>query len=365
VACSPRSSCFLTGTFPGGSASAQASIASQAPWIINTLKAWLYKRIGKNVGYYVWEFQKRGTLHLHYVVVIDDEALRASVIADFRDEWIRLIAGASARSGENLFIGNHGRNFFTEQEKLQIYAQECYKDCASYLSKYLAKKSQSDFPAPCRLWGATKEARNLVAKGLISFSVIGKSLPVADALAHRLDSYSDGQPEKRRYFRHRFSQGFTILLYDEGIRRALEELSNVPTPEYHMQQRVFSLYGSLQKLDILGYLKQTASPPMLPDLSLIISSNWKAISVEEWSAFFISSIELKSLILLCPFLTRYQKNELRNRLNIIQSELTDIASLSHLRKADASIAPDREAEGCQTGMDELLPVTGNLQLSIE
>lgn len=339
LACSARSACFLTGTFPGGTQTAQSAIASQAPWIVHALKAWLYKRVGKNIGYYVWEFQRRGTLHLHYVVVIEDEDLRASVLSDFRDEWIRLIAGASKRSGVNLFLGNKGRDFFTEKEKLQIYAQECYKDCSSYLSKYLSKKSSSDFPAPCRLWGCTREARNLVAKGLISFSVIGKSLAVADDLAHQLDSYSEAAPEKRRYFRHRFSEGFTILLYDDGIRHVLEDLSKMQSPEYHLKMRIVSLYGSLQKQEILEYLENSSSPPVMLDLHHAISTPWKHITAVNWEGFYTTSIELKALIFLCPTLTRYQKNELRNKLNIIQAELADLPAMSYLRPDDAARYP--------------------------
>lgn len=364
LACTTRSSCFFTGTFPGGSLSAQSAIASQAPWLVNALKAWLYKRIGKNIGYYVWEFQKRGTLHLHYVAVIENDDLRASVIADFRDEWIRLIAGASKRSGVNLFLGNKGRDFFTEKEKLQIYAQECYKDCSSYLSKYLSKKSSSDFPAPCRLWGCTREARNLVAKGLISFSVIGKSLAVADDLAHQLDSYSEATPEKRRYFRHRFSQGFTILLYDDSIRHALKELSTLKSPEYHLKRRVFSLYGSLQKQEIVEYLENSSSPPMMLDLFHIIGTPWKHLTTADWEDFYVSSIELKALIILCPTLTRYQRNELRNKLNIIQSELTDLPAMSYLRIGDADRYTGTEAEGCEVCVAELLPARIPVQLPL-
>jgi len=364
LACTPRSSVFLTGTFPGSSHSAQTAIASQAHWIVHRLKAWLYKRIGKNIGYYVWEFQKRGTLHLHYVVLVPDEVLRARIISDFRDEWIRLIAGASKRSGENLFLGNKGRDFFTEKEKLQIYAQECYKDCSSYLSKYLAKKSSSNFPAPCRLWGCTREARNLVAKHLISFSLIGKSLAVADDFAHKLDSYSSVSAEKRRYFRHRFSQGFTILLYDDNIRSALEDSAIVPSPVCHLHQRVVSLYYSLVKFNLIDYLRENSSAPMMGDLSCIVGSPFSRITVAQWVAFFYSSIELKALVGRCPTLTRYQKNELRNKLNIIQSELTDMPTMSALRKIDAVMPSIRKASEDTTSMAVVSDGECDMQMSI-
>jgi hypothetical protein len=303
---------FLTGTFPGGSYAAQSAIASQAGWIVHRLKAWIHKIIGKNVGYYVWEFQKRGTLHLHYVVFIPNHYQRAYIEFEFRNEWIRLIKGASIRSLENLFIGNKGRDFFTEKELLQIYAQECYGNCSSYLSKYLTKKKTSKFPSPCRLWGCTKEARNLVAASLITLEIPTLLLRKAEDLAYKYDSYSNAPPEKRRYFRHRFSQGFTILLYDDLFREAIMPPEKEVIENRALVQCISRLLNKLSDSGCYEPMREMASQPLregffwcgLNPISLVSSVQPDDLKTNLW--------EIDSLVSLVPCRNRYHREDLRN-----------------------------------------------------
>lgn len=303
---------FLTGTFPGSSYAVQRAIASQCGWIVNTLKAWIYKRIGANVAYWVWEFQKRGTLHLHYVVVIPDERKRAAILADFQDEWLRLIKGASARSNQNLFMGEKGRDYFTEQEKIQIYAQECYKDCGSYLSKYLSKSKTSEFPAPCRLWGCTKEARNLVARHLISVEVCSKTLAAATEEAWKIDSYSNVEPEKRRYFRHRFSQGFTILLYDDAIRPLLVREDKTMEYDEKLRKSLVRLSNKLLLLECQVPVYERSSLPLKSRFDGYEPFFKTDGSPESLQALEMDLLELGSIIDVCPGLKHYHVNDLKN-----------------------------------------------------
>jgi hypothetical protein len=303
---------FLTGTFPGSTFAAQSAIASQAGWLVNALKAWIYKRIGANVAYWVWEFQKRGTLHLHYVVVIPDERDRNRLMADFRDEWIRLIKGASARSGVNLFIGEKSRDFFTEKEKLQIYAQQCYKNCSSYLSKYLAKSKPSNFPAPCRLWGCTREARNLVARNLITVEISSKTLSRASEMAYEYDSCSNVSSDKRRYFRHRFSQGFTILLYDDNLRAELITEEPKKVDEKGLQAALDRLSWKIFQFHAGSQLNEMGSLPLRQSFKSGRLNLKSCNGLKQLQQLDDNLAEIGVMVFLIPAVKPWHREEIKN-----------------------------------------------------
>lgn len=313
----PSDSLFLTGTFPGDSFEAQKAIASQASWILHRLKAWIYKCVGANTAYWVWEFQGRGTLHLHYVTVIPDPYLRNYIAFEFRNEWIRLIKGASARSGENLFLGRKGRDFFQEKELLQIYAQECYKSSSAYLSKYISKGKTSKFPPPTRLWGATREARLLVAQNLISLEKCSKSLPAASELAWQLDSYSNVSPEKRRFFRHRFSDGFTILVWDDTLRAAL----STEKKALENKDLDLALDRLKEKINSCNAVHSLIAAPPSPALRLrFIRGNCRfeyTNSPRSLQSLEDDLKEIDNLIQLIPYLKYWQVSEIRNLIGAV------------------------------------------------
>lgn len=308
----PSDALFLTGTFPGESYEYQSAIAENAGWLINCLKAWIYKIIGANVAYWVWEFQERGTLHLHYVVHIPDHYQRAYIQFEFRNEWIRLMKLASARSGENLFIGRKGRDFFTEKELLQIYAQECYKSVASYLSKYLSKNKEGLFPAPCRLWGCTKEARLMVARSLISIEFCSKSIADASEIAWKYDSYSNVPNEKRRYFRHRFSEGFTILLYDDLLREDLIEKGKEVDSNQSLNAALGRLSVGLVKVRAYDPIMEIASPALKKCFEGGAFQKTCNSTLRELSELQTNLFELQAAIALAGKIRFYHVEEINN-----------------------------------------------------
>ena len=360
----PIESVFLTGTFPGDSFDSQRAISAQSAWIVHRLKAWIYKQIGASIGYHVWEFQKRGTLHLHYVVVVPCPMARAAIIEGFRGEWIRLIHGASLNSGCDLFVGRNGRNFFYEREKLQIYAQECHKSCAAYLSKYLGKRKYSRFPPPTRMWGCTKQARKIVASSLISVELCSKFLKDAEDFAYQLQSESDTPLDKQRFFRHRFSKGFTILLYNDTFRVQLSKLQE--TMVYSSKTSLYQK-GSVLKAEIISSgaingLKQSMTPVGWSGLSSLIapesdlSPPFRAIDVAE------GLIEARALIDGMGGLGYRAKFSLRNRLAVLITEIITEYDLSLLLSCDVDNCPDIRGEDSALRLDIAQSPSSQLRL---
>jgi len=367
-------SAFLTGTFPGDSHREQSAIAAQSGWLVHRLKAWIYKRIGANVGYYVWEFQKRGTLHLHYVVLVPDPVSRAAIISDFREEWIRLIAGASKRCGVDLFIGKGERNFFLEKEKLQIYAQECFKSCASYLSKYLAKGRSSDFPAPARMWGATREARHLVASSVISLAFHNLTLSNAENVAYQLQAESDTPREKEFFFRHRFSQGFTILLYNDTFRMNLSEMQRqaVNKRKIGYLDKIASMWRTCIDKGMTADIVRDLSKPGLSDLQSLINYGKEGFKVASPQEVVECLLELRAVISEVPSGGFRMRFEVRERIAVIIAEVMEAHDLSLLRESvsgdNTSNESSLDVAGLECPQDTRqqlrLPGTGEARKSI-
>lgn len=331
----PHESIFLTGTFPGGDFRSQSAVASESAWIVHRLKSWIYKKIGANVSYYVWEFQKRGTLHLHYVVLVPCARARAEIIEGFREEWIRLIAGASIRSGQNLFIGNKGRDFFLEKEKLQIYAQECYKSSAAYLSKYLSKKKYKDFPPPTRMWGASREARKLVAESLISIRFCHKTISQAEDIAYRMESESNTPQEKSRFFRHRFSQGFTILLYNDVYRIELSRIG-----EAHKKMAVTTYFDKaailrreMERSGLLAYVWKHMTRVGWADFRSLIDFGSELEKEFEPEPVLLALFEVRALVNVSGVGGSRHRFDTKNRIAAIITEIIEAHGLSILQRS--------------------------------
>ena len=169
---------FLTGTLPGSTDEAMKAIAQWSGYIVHRLKAWVNKRVESKLDFYVWEWQKRGALHLHYMVVIDDENSRKYVLREFRSEWCRLLAKVSDFAGADLFLRQDGYSHRENLDNVQAYAQEVRASCAAYLSKYCSKQGAESTPLgyyPVRFWGVSRPLRELLKSMTRRFEISGLS----------------------------------------------------------------------------------------------------------------------------------------------------------------------------------------------
>lgn len=154
---------FLTGTLPGSTDASFKVIADWSAWIVFTLKGWIHKRVKNPRYFYVWELQRRGALHLHLYLHVANDAIRASILRDFKSQWIRLLDGVSVRAGVDVYRRSNGNSWKDFPDTVQAYAQEVEKSVAAYLSKYCSKQSSKQSPKhshihyPSRWWGCSRE----------------------------------------------------------------------------------------------------------------------------------------------------------------------------------------------------------------
>lgn len=171
-----RENCiFLTATCPGSTPAAVRAFAEWSSWTADRVQKWLRDNfsyaaelgISELHHVYVWEYQRRGALHYHGLVVTPDYDRLASLWKPF---WYGLMEQLSELASVDVFARNKGGTWKGFMSKIQVDAQITQKSVAAYLSKYLGKgATQGGFDCPpdrrwppARYWGRTRNVRGLV-----------------------------------------------------------------------------------------------------------------------------------------------------------------------------------------------------------
>lgn len=163
----PHECLFLTGTLPGSTEDAFKAIAAYSGYLVNSLKAWIAKRVTQKLDFYCWELQKRGALHLHYCCHIPSESDRLYILGEFRNWWIQILSRIGDRSNCDLFRKNSQFTWLSDLSKVRAVAEVCRKSPARYLSKYLSKsaataKGRARAFSPSRWWGTSRPLKKLL-----------------------------------------------------------------------------------------------------------------------------------------------------------------------------------------------------------
>lgn len=160
---------FLTLTYPTESPEGMQAIAENAGWTVKALKNWLQKFKSTTGNYfYVWERQKRGTLHLHYCVHIPDACDRRICLAEFQQWAVSHLHKLAAKSGVNVWVNKWGRDWSENPGSLQAVAQEVQKSVSRYLAKYTSKDAGKNasltqkYPGPARWWSVSQKLHESV-----------------------------------------------------------------------------------------------------------------------------------------------------------------------------------------------------------
>jgi len=215
----PREEClFLTGTLPGSTDGAFRSIAEWSGYIVHRLKAWVAKRQEAKMDFYCWEWQKRGALHLHYVVHLPDRHCREEVRRGFHAEWVSLLESVSVRSGNDLFARGDGRTWAGATHKVRATAEVVRKSVARYMGKYLSKASGSTLSGYCpsRWWGASREACDKLEALTVRRSQEFLSKAKAQALYDNLCRFLEATSEKGYLYRSPVGEGRSGVFFFAG-----------------------------------------------------------------------------------------------------------------------------------------------------
>lgn len=176
----PKDQClFITLTHPGSTDESFRALAEWSGYVVHRLKAWIARYCPSNYSFYCWEWQKRGALHLHYVLHCPDCGIFKFLQRNAKDEWIRLIDSVCQRSGIDLWGKADGSSWAAYKSVVRVEAARVRKSVACYLSKYLSKGGDQECgPSlqrffPSRWYGISRALRERVKA--LTYTAEGRS----------------------------------------------------------------------------------------------------------------------------------------------------------------------------------------------
>lgn len=133
---------FFTGTLPSVDPKAFRALAEWSSWLVDRMGKWIKAQLGlDSARCFVWEYQKRGALHLH--AIIGAATIPQQFAKKLKFQWINCLLLIGQKTGADMFRGKRGQNFLKFQHKIRARTEKLKKSAVAYLSKYLSKSSHS------------------------------------------------------------------------------------------------------------------------------------------------------------------------------------------------------------------------------
>jgi len=198
----PSDGLLLTGTLPGSTLESFASMGAYSGYLVHRLKAWIAKYHQDVNSLYVWEYQSRGALHLHYALLVPETGKRHRIMDGFRDQWVRMLSSVCDMSGIDIFDSGKGYSYRDSPDKVQTDAQEIRQSVGRYLAKYLTEIGKQKitcpqswlFP-PSRWWGVSRpllhELQKRTKTELMYYSGYGEAVSVYEDMTGLLNTASE------------------------------------------------------------------------------------------------------------------------------------------------------------------------------
>jgi hypothetical protein len=162
-------------TLPADHEAAFSTLAEHTYYATNLLFSKLKKDFFGSVSwFYVWEYQKRGALHLHIAVHHPNPEMLEEVCASIKAHWIQILLAIGERKNICMFSRKNLKSC-TISQKWQMHSAQIQKAVGAYFSKY-AGKTQSKQDYYCtkypisRFWGSSRSLKEIIKKNSIEIS---------------------------------------------------------------------------------------------------------------------------------------------------------------------------------------------------
>lgn len=157
-----RNAVFFTLTLPASTDAAMRALAEQSSYVVARVTQWMRDRLKEAWYGWVWEFQKRGALHLHLVVGDDDYFGLVLLLVNWRDFAYDLLRQVETRSSCDLLTHNTPGGPSRKRDYVQMDAVFVQHSAARYLAKYMGKARPDGFKGepyyPARWWRVSNKA---------------------------------------------------------------------------------------------------------------------------------------------------------------------------------------------------------------
>jgi len=171
---------IVTLTLVGDTKAAFECLAANTGYLVNRLFQVVRRKFDdcKN-WFFVWEYQKRGALHLHICLWHSIKNKSAKMGAYLVQQWYKILADIQAQSGVDMFVRRDEKTY-TSKRKWQSRNEPMRKSAGGYFSKYASKASDKKerqkiyhlakrYP-PSRFWGSSHSLKRIVASESFAFN---------------------------------------------------------------------------------------------------------------------------------------------------------------------------------------------------
>ena len=171
----------VTLTLPGDTHEAKQAIARRSGYVINRLfQSNRHNYAECNNWFFVWEYQKRGALHLHICLYHNDREVSKEIGDRMIKDWHQIMIDVGELENCCMFTSRQ-KDRCTIRDLHQNLNQEMIKSCGGYFSKYASKgengkereklEKWSQIYSPSRFWGSSQSIKELVKEHSFSFNL--------------------------------------------------------------------------------------------------------------------------------------------------------------------------------------------------
>lgn len=219
---------MLTLTLPGSGYRAYKALADSSSYIMNRLLQVIrnaQKYLPENHPaihfFYVWEFQKRGALHLHFCISwLVDRKRREQLCLKLKDKWFELLKEVGEKLDVDLFAKHGMGTWVNNPEIWQWDCQPIKKSVAAYFAKYCSKnkeiateQNKAKLFYPARFWGSSYSIKQWIKNLTFEVKITTYSeQETSDVIDGILDLvFADSEPVKQ------WSNEFEVLVADSDV----------------------------------------------------------------------------------------------------------------------------------------------------
>lgn len=157
----------VTLTLPANHQDAFIALAAYSAYAINRLLQPTRRDWGKSaLWFFVWEYQKRGALHLHFALFHEDIEECEKMANRMIEQWHKVLCDIGEMANTCMFSRRNKRSC-TIREKHQNHTAPMQKEISRYFSKYAGKQESKNswycqkYPVS-RFWGSSYSIKKII-----------------------------------------------------------------------------------------------------------------------------------------------------------------------------------------------------------
>lgn len=164
----------ITLTLPANTHEAFSALARHTAYLINGLFQPVRTASFETAWFFVWEYQKRGALHLHICLYSENKEDSKKLGDTLIFQWYKMLDFIQAKTGVNMFASTDSNHCKVVKYEAKCLNQEMRKSCGGYFSKYAAKgedipendyvKEFSKKYPVSRFWGSSAKIKDMCRK---------------------------------------------------------------------------------------------------------------------------------------------------------------------------------------------------------